>query len=184
MKANFVSPSGRERTDNDRIIVNCGIGRHYQDGHLSTKAHCAQHCPEAWQLFYDDYPDGCPTQTEQQYAFKIFALDEAIRAGFRYVLWMDTVFQPLRSIEPIWYRIDACNWYIPPQGDARLGHWCSDRALAQFGIDRETAHLIPLVYSGLVGLDMKTELGWKIWRGWKQLWITFRSACLCPSFEG
>jgi hypothetical protein len=162
-----ISPSGRDRTPNDRVIVSAGLGAHYAAGLESTRAHCANHCPDAWQLFYRDYPEGCPRQNEQQYAFKIWAVNEAVRQGFRYILWMDSVFQPIGSLEPLWEVIDCEGWYVPPQLSEKLGRWCSDAALDIFGIDRAEAYKIPLVYSGLVGVDMWSRSS--ILRDWTEM---------------
>src|SRR6186713_1052681 len=154
----------------DRVIVNVGVGNHYESGHRSTFNHCLANCPEAALMFWDDYPDGCPPQHESMYAFKIFAIREAIKAGFRYILWMDTAFQPVRSIAPLWETVEREGWYVPPQGDSKLGHWCSDAALTAYGIGRETASCIPLCFSGLVGLDMESKMGKQIWWGWEKFY--------------
>ena len=82
-----------------------------------------------WKLWYDDYPIGCQPHREDPYAFKILALQRAITAGFRYILWMDTSFQPVASIENVWQSIEKDGWYIPRQGDALLGTWSTDEAL-------------------------------------------------------
>ncbi len=167
---NIISPSGRSRTADDRIIVSAGIGQHYAAGRESTRAHCAEHSPEAWQLIYDELPEGCPPQREQQYAFKIYALERAISEGFRYILWMDSVFQPIGSLEPLWGVIERDGWYVPPQLGEKLGRWCSDAALGIFGIDRATAYEIPLVYSGLVGIDAQGDHGKLLWQFWGELY--------------
>lgn len=167
MKPEFVHPLGWVRTTDDRIIVSAGIGGTYRKADESTRWHCTRHCPDAWQLFYDDYPDGCPKQEERQYAFKIYALREAIAAGFRHILWLDSAFQPIASIEPLWREIREAGWYVPPQYAFMLGEWCSDEALAVLRIDRETAWTIPLVFSGLVGFDLQHPLGAALWRGWE-----------------
>lgn len=166
----IISPIGAERTQYDRIIVSCGIGAHYEAGFREQGRRVTHFCPDAWQLFYDDYPLGCPAQAEQQYAFKIFALDRAIQEGFRYVLWMDTAFSPLRSLEPLWRVLETRGWYVPPQGDAKLDRWCSDDALEAFNIDRATARRIPLVYSGLVGLDVSRVNRKAIFKSWKSFY--------------
>jgi hypothetical protein len=160
----------RERHPNDRIIVTCGLGLHYRRMVRSTVNHCAVYCPEAWGLHYDELPIGCPPHSERQYAFKMYALMRAIAAGFRYVLWMDASFAPVASIEPLWERIARDGWFIPKQGDAMLGNWCSDNGLAIFGhIKRDHAMTVPLVYSGLVGLDMRSAVGKSIWAKWLNL---------------
>ncbi len=166
----FFNPAGRDRGLNDRCIVSCGIGENYIQGLASTRAHCAYHDPTSWQLFYSYYPEGCPPHEEQQYAFKIYALKRAIAAGFRYILWMDATFQPVDSLEPLWERIEEKGWYVPPQQGAMLDCWCSDAALNIFDIPRDEAAKIPLVYSGLVGLDMERAPGKMIWIGWERLY--------------
>ncbi len=170
MNPAFINPMGRDRTLQDKCIVSCGTESHYYEALHSTRLHCAQHVPEAWQLFYYGYPDGCPTQAQSQYAFKIFALRRVCDAGFNTMLWMDTAFQPIASISPLWEEIRAKGWYIQQQGDAVLGNWCSDRALQIFGICRDEAMQIPLCYSGLVGLNVKSWTGAKIWADWQELY--------------
>jgi len=148
------------------VIVGAGIGTHYRKLFRSTINHCEVHCPDAWKLWYESLPANCPPHEESQYAFKIYALLRAVE-GFQYILWMDATFQPTASIEPLWERIRADGWYVAAQG-AELGNWVSDAALNLFGISRDAAMEIPLVYSGLVGLDLRHSLGNEIWRRWKE----------------
>lgn len=61
-----------------RVIVNCGIGWHYGALSAVVRSACERYCPDAELRFFPDYPTGCPSHAEQQYAFKIFALREAI----------------------------------------------------------------------------------------------------------
>lgn len=162
----YTGPSP-ERTPNDICIVSCGIGPQYQEGLYSTRLHCEVNVPEAWRLFYRDYPPGCPSHSDQMYAFKIWALRNAINAGFRYVVWMDATFQPIASMAPLWEVLKREGWYCAPQGIYMLGEWASDYMLFKFGIDREKAFSIPLVYSGLVALDMLSHAGKAIWNKWQ-----------------
>lgn len=149
-----------------RVIVGAGIGRHYRQRLRSTVNHCEVYCPEAWKLWYDTLPDGCPPHEQSQYAFKICAIQRCIDAGFRYILWMDSSFAAVDSIEPLWKLIEEHGWFVPRQGDAQLGTWTSDIALNIYGITRDEAMDIPLVYSGLVGLDMKNPTAVAIWNLW------------------
>lgn len=158
--------SNGSRDPNARVIVSCGIGRHYRERLRSTVNHCAVHCPETWRLFYDCLPEGCPPHHEAQYAFKIYALKRAIDAGFRYVLWMDTSFQPIASIEPLWKIVEDQGWFVAKQADAKLGSWISDDVLTRWGIARDMVMETPLCYSGIVGLDLKSDVGRAIWRDW------------------
>lgn len=159
----------QERGPRDRIIVNCAVCLEYRRRQRSTINHVNVHCPDAWKLWYDELPDGCPTHLQWMYGFKLAALAEAIdTAGFRYPMWMDTSFQPIASIERVWGHIETHGWYIPRQYCSVLGTWASDIALNKYGITRDTAMEIPLVFSGIVGLDMRTDIGLAIWREWKE----------------
>ena len=164
----FVTTCGHERTDHDICIVSCGIGPEYQEGLHSTRLHCEVNAPETWRLFYRDYPAGCPPHSEQQYAFKAFAMQRAIDAGFRFVVWMDSTFQPIRSLAPLWEILEKQGWYVPKQGDAVLGEWCSDWFLKNVQASRDALMTVPLCYSGIVALDMASEIGHAIWKEWRR----------------
>jgi hypothetical protein len=166
MIADIIRP---ESGTTDRIIVNCGIRSMYENRHRKLKEALHHHCgKDTAFLLYSDYPDGCPEHHDRQYAFKIYAMREAIKAGFRFVLWMDCAFIPRAPIEPVWNRIREYGWYVPRQGDSFLGTWISDSALAFCGIDRKTADAIPLAFSGLVGLDMGNDTARTIWAEWQR----------------
>lgn len=164
----FEMTSGRSRTDHDMCIVSCGIGPHYQEPLHSTRLHCEVNVPEAWRLFYRELPLGCPPHSEQMYAFKIWAMQRAIDAGFRYVLWMDTAFQPIASMAPLWEVINQEGWYCPPQSSAKLAEWCSDKMVNECRILIRDLDVIQLCYSGLLGLDMRSVTGKAIWNLWKE----------------
>ena len=170
----FVTTNGRERTANDKCIVMCGIGPEYQEPLHSTRLHCEVNVPEAWRLCYRELPLGCPPHHERMYAFKIWAMQRAIDAGFRYILWMDTSFQPIRSIQPLWEVIEREGWYAGPQGNAMLGEYCSDdfvRDTSSTGNkedSRNELRSVPLVYSGLFGVDVKSDFGMALWLSWRE----------------
>ena len=152
-----------------RFIVNCAIGSKYTALQAPLRAACAKHCRDATQLFWRGYPPGSPRHEQHQYGFKIHAIQAAIDAGAEQVLWIDCTFIPKASIEPLWEVISSDGWYAPPQGDSRLGTWVSDDVLDIYGISRDAAMEIPLVYSGLVGLDLG-GVGAEVLRLWRELY--------------
>lgn len=170
MNPPFWKPDSAIRQRGDRCIVSCGTEPHYFEQLHSTREHCTKYVPEAWQLFYYGYPDGCPTQAEHQYAFKIHALRRAFAAGFAELLWIDAAFQPTGSLWPLWDVTARSGWHVEVQGDAKLGNWCSDAALNIFGITRDTAMEIPLCYSGLVVLNLRNPIGNEIYNRWLVLY--------------
>lgn len=166
----FYIPAHQPRAHSDRIIVSCATEPHYYEQLHSTKLHCSAHAPHVWQLFYYGYPEGCPVQHDKQYAFKIYALRRVMEASFGTVTWIDCAFQPIDSLQPLWNEVETHGWWIPAQGDAVLGNWCSDRALDIFGITRDVAMDIPLCYTGLVSLLMRTSIAKEIWRQWQNFY--------------
>lgn len=49
--------------------------------------------------------EGCLSHCDVPYAFKVCAFMEAYRLGYRYVLWLDALIEPLRTLEPIFEHI-------------------------------------------------------------------------------
>ena len=129
------------------------------------------------ELMFGGYPEGCPQHSEQQYAFKVWALDEAISKGFDRIIWIDCRCRPVKSFEPIWGVVESDGAYCSQQGDAKLSQWCSDTALELFGITREQAASIPLLKGGVFGFNLDSQVGQALWREYKRL-------CLAGALNG
>src|ERR1019366_4879766 len=154
-----------------RVIISAGIGSyHYRKMLRSTENHCAVHCADTTRMFFDVLPTGARAHIEDPYGFKIHALKRAIDPGYQNVLWMDATCQPVESIDPLWEHVAREGFYVVKQADAKLGSWVSDNALGVFGITRDQAMEIPLVYTGLVGLNLRSVPGATIWKEWLQLY--------------
>lgn len=165
-----------------RVIISAGIGsHHYRKMLRSTENHCAVHCADTTRMFFDVLPTGARAHIEDPYGFKIHALRRAIDPGYQNVLWMDATCQPVESIEPLWEQLKEFGFYVVKQEGAMLGSWVSDYALGIFGITRDQAMDIPLVYTGLVGLNMRSLAGVQIWTEWCRLYK--RCAFVGPHFN-
>lgn len=152
-----------------KAIVNCAVEQgFYLPLQERVLAACKQFGGDA-ELFFGGYPDGCPSHLTHQYVFKVRAMEQAIQQGFRRILWVDCRCRPIKSFQPIWDCIEQTGYYVGQQGDATLGQWCSDTALALFGISRETANEIILLRGGVFGLNLDEPEGWEIWRSYKAL---------------
>jgi hypothetical protein len=156
-----------------RAIVNVGIGGDYPRKTGVLRARCCKF-PDGSDLitWAGALPPGCPPHDlTHQYAFKLYAMGAAFSTGYNQVLWMDSTFRPRASMEPLWEHIEREGWYVAPQGDSVLGDWCTDRALEIYGIGRATARTIPLVLSGLTGINLDHCHGREIWAEWNRLYI-------------
>lgn len=104
-------------------------------------------------LWTDELPPGSPPHAQAPYAFKLFAFQDAARAGFTSVLWVDS---PCRFVSPPeelfeWIERDG---HLLVAGDERLGNWASDACLAAYGLTRDEALDLPLMNGSLIGLDL------------------------------
>jgi hypothetical protein len=104
----------------------------------------------SWTNFY---PPGSPTHQDQPYAFKIYALKEAVRLGFTTLLWLDTSVFCVAPVEPLLERIEKVGHFFIVGGD-RLGTWSSDAALELFGHTRDQAMEKQLMGGTVYGFDL------------------------------
>jgi hypothetical protein len=161
-----------DAAQSNKVIVTVAFGSaHYLDRQSKFLRYAEQHAPHYTRMVFKTLPIGCPqhgSMEEGAYAFKIYAIDEAIKRGYRYIMWLDTSMMIIRPMQSLWDHIVKIGWYVCPQGGSLLGEYVSDEALAIYGIDRTLAMQIQLPYSGIVGLDME-DFGKDIFREWKLL---------------
>lgn len=158
-------------------MVNCAVegGRYPAMQKLVLAG--AQEFGGADELIFGEYPEGCPSHTERMYMFKMYAIGAAFQRGFRKVIWIDCRCRPVKPFQPIWNIVAEDGTYCSQQGDAKLGQWCSDAALAIFGIDRATAHRIPLLKGGVFGFSLDSVMG-------RTLWGEYQRLCMEGALEG
>ena len=148
-----------------RFIVSRTSGDHYQALQRRTFSQCERWRTDEKLIFDYVHVWG--------YHQKLQAIEQAQQAGARYVLWMDVSFEPVASLEPIWEIVERQGWFVSKQGESMLGTWTSDDALFDYGISRDQAMEIPLCLSGLVGLDLRSDVGRQIFTMWRELAHTF-----------
>lgn len=118
----------------------------------------------------DRLPDGCPEHFEAPFAFKTYCIYTAKSLGYQQILWMDSACIAIRSLKPIFHHIEA-NGYVMFNNnyDQMMGQWISDEALAQNGMTRNEAMLIPELPCSVLGLDMNSELATSFLDNWHKI---------------
>ncbi len=154
----------------DTVIVSRAAREHYINLQRRTVRACAEFAPEAAIDFA-----GIAGYV-WDYGYKIDAINQARRNGWRVVLWMDVTFQPIAPLDLLWAHIQEYGWFVPLQSSSMLGTWASDDALVVYGIDRDEAMSIPLCFSGIVGLDFGNAVAVEIFEAWERLRPTFDGA--------
>ena len=92
--------------------------------------------------FRDRLPQGSPTHAEIPYAFKSYALAAASTACDT-LLWCDASVVPIRSLEPLWERIERDGYWIANNGWTNY-EWTADSAYPDlFGRDNVPALALP-----------------------------------------
>lgn len=149
-------------------IVSVGVGQWYPRGLKRLERSLNLH---GWggevMLWNDRYPDGCPTHQEQPYAFKIAAIEAARNAGHDTVMWIDTSGWAIADPIKILQHAEVHGHYFWTSGFG-TAQWTNDRTLEYFGVTREWARTIPMIYACVMVLDFRYERTRIFFEQWKQ----------------
>ena len=146
-----------------RAILNVATGR-YVTGQHRLIAACQQHSPAATRYFWkNEMPPGSPTHHRVPYAFKAHAIFWAQAQGEQLLLWADASILPIRSLEPLWDRIERDGYWIGRNG-WKNGEWCVSDALELFGMTREEAMEQEHVVATSFGVNLASDIGQQIAR--------------------
>lgn len=105
-------------------------------------------------LFWDQLPLGSPSHAEEPYAFKLFAIERAMRKGATSILWCDSSVVALKPLDPLWQLIESQGYWFSKNYDYTQGQFCNDEALKIMGRTREEAFGIPQVVGGCFGVSI------------------------------
>lgn len=105
-------------------------------------------------LVHGCLPLRSPSHLEKPYAFKVYAILEAIQRGYQQVIWADASILPIRDLDPVWHLLETRGYWISENPPGTCGEWTSDAALPLLGINREQAFQIPQVVGTAFGLNL------------------------------
>lgn len=125
--------------------------------------------PEWWG--WGEIPSDWPSHEQKPYAFKAYAMKHAADAGAEVLLWCDACILPIRSMEPLWEKIETEGYWICRNGWTNY-EWTADSAYmdlfpgfyrADLGLDMTTARVqnkqIPHVVATSFGLNLRSDIG-------------------------
>lgn len=109
-----------------------------------------------------------PSHEAKPYAFKAYALKEAADMGFDTLIWADACILPIRSMAPLWERIERDGYWFSNNGYTNY-EWTADSAYPDLfpewpgPIERASAvnRLVKHVVATTFGISLKHELGRK-----------------------
>ncbi len=152
-----------------RAVVSVATHPYYRKGQarlLQAMSREPVHAPNTDVLAWACTPDGCPLHQVVPFAFKPHALKAAERKGFTSLLWCDASVLPIRSLAPVWEKIERDGYLIMDSGWDNYT-WTADAAYSDlfgwlpFG-DHEGARdvnkTISHVIAGVIGLDLRHKI--------------------------
>lgn len=151
----------------DKAVIVCeAIGGWYAKGAERLEKSLSYHGYAGQTLIWKDtYPPFSPNHNDNPYAFKIAGIREAINLGFKIILQIDSSFWCIKNPHPIFDIIADKGIFA-----FRSGYNCSqtvpDNLLADVGITRDEAELIPETATGIVGFNMDNPDAQKVFEYW------------------
>jgi hypothetical protein len=118
-------------------------------------------------FMFTEYQPGWIKHEQTPYGFKIDAIEAAINAGFKYVLWLDASMYAVNSLASIFDKIKQDGYYFVKNG-FNCAQECNDASLRYACITRDEAESLPIVATGVVGINFKRDLGCLIFGQWKE----------------
>jgi len=151
-----------------RCIINVALGGRYPKEQEVLRRSLAKHFDGdflAWTEFPNENYD-----KSNPYNVKAAAFEEAIRRGYKQILWLDSPVVALKNIDPIFDSIQK-NGYLTMKNNAyKCDETCNDFSLAYFKVTRDQAATFQEHGSGVIGIDMENPKG-------KQLIEAFIRGC-------
>jgi hypothetical protein len=118
-------------------------------------------------VFQDESEIGAPRHSDNPYAFKVYAIDKVRNAGYRIVLWCDSVLQLTRPIEELLPEVVQSGVYLAQDG-WKTGMFANDRALQYFGVTRDQAMEISAIWACFMGFDFANPITHEFFAKWKK----------------
>jgi hypothetical protein len=110
---------------------------------------------------------GAPLHSENPYAFKIYCWEQALKAGYRQILWVDASCFAIKNVTPVFDVLDE-DGYIAQQAGYFLNEWCNDETLEYFEISRKETESIPMIgNAGFLGLNFDRKEANQFYDNWK-----------------
>lgn len=117
-------------------------------------------------ICWDTYPPNAPSHDEKTYAFKLYAMLDAVRRGYTTLLWSDACVVCTADPTPAFEAIERDGIILVNDGH-RLREWASDAILEWAGIpDRDALGDTIIAAGGFVGIDLLHPLGRTLWAEW------------------
>ncbi len=108
-----------------------------------------------------------PAHLINNYAFKLFAIAQAKKQGYKKVFWVDSSNYAIKNIEPIFDYLNEHGIFLEDSGHP-VGAWSNDECLDYYKVTREQAMKMPMLSSGFIGLDFENKVSKEFFARWME----------------
>lgn len=113
-----------------------------------------------------EYPEGCPSHAEVQYAFKPATVAFARQCGYREIIWMDCSAVPTGPLDPIFEVMEEHGAFVSANYGWLSKQWTTDECFQTMGMSRSQHGEVPHCATGVVGFNLDHPKGLAICDSW------------------
>ncbi len=107
---------------NKICVISYGIGGWYRTGQHRLIRSLMYHGFAGEIISHTEHPYGWPTHSENPYAFKIYAFEDALQQGYTHILWLDSSVYAIADIMPVFDYINVHG--IFSNVDIQIPYYC------------------------------------------------------------
>lgn len=148
------------------VIISVGVRERYEPYVRRLRRTVAENWDGSTLFYVGEYPPGSPSHEDVNYAFKAYAIREAVRRGYTRYLYSDACVVARAPVAPLFEHLREVGVILI--GDShKVRDWTSDAVLDFAGLRRED---IPpdrdSAAGGFVGIDLDHPLGREVHDRW------------------
>lgn len=110
-------------------------------------------------------PQDSPDHGTSPYAFKLYAIKEAMKQGHSRLLWLDAGLYAIRPLDPVFEILDREGVYLM-RDENKVSKFCSQETLDYYRMAREDTAHIHLATGALIGLNMDSNVSKFLFAEW------------------
>lgn len=108
--------------------------------------------------YRDEGSIGAPHHQDNPYAFKVYAIRAALKAGFKKVLYLDSAVFAIANVQPAFDLIEK-DGYLMQEAGHYIRDWCNDETLRAMQLTKDDlGNWLMYGNAGMLGLDFNNPL--------------------------
>jgi len=143
----------------NNLIINVAIGGWYHKGQKRLLKSLKNNFDGDIITWCEEFPNDNYNK-ENAYNCKAAAFEEVLNKGYKNILWLDSSVWAVNNVQPIFDIIERDGYYFIDNG-YNCAQTCSDACLNYYKISRDLAETYKEVASGIFGVSLQSEIGWK-----------------------